>query len=178
MGTTKIYASLIGYLLLCGLHASASRCVVNRLAESIGQTETTGRNDGPWVDRALVAAGFKPNSRLSYCGAYILEAFKHCGLTQHGTAWSPSWFPKSRKCLGSDLKDSSLFVFGLFYKNLGRLGHVGYVLRSTRTYIITLEGNTSSGAPPGSAQDRDGGGFWSKRRMKKGITHYANWKQR
>jgi hypothetical protein len=178
MGAKKIYVILIGYLLFISLHTSANRCTINRLAESIGKTEATGRNDGPWVDRVLVNAGFKPNSRLSYCGAYLVDAWKFCGLKQHGTAWSPSWFPKNRLVKAEQVKDSQLYVFGLYYKNLKRVGHVGYILRTTKTQIITMEGNTSSSAPPGSARDRDGGGFWIKKRMKKGVTHYADWRQR
>jgi hypothetical protein len=158
-------------------------CVVNTLSSQVGIKELTGRNDGVEIDKYLISSGFKPNSRNPYCAAFLVWGWKQCGLKQFGNAYSPSWFPKNRIVVSKqkgwgNVKDSAVFVFGLYYNNLKRIAHVGYIEQVHTTYIITIEANSSQVAAIGSAEDRDAkdsGGVWRKRRMKKGIYQVSKW---
>jgi hypothetical protein len=41
--------------------------------------------------------------------------------------------------------------------------------------VVTVEGNTSPDAAPGSAADRNGDGVWSKRRLIRQIFAVRDW---
>jgi hypothetical protein len=184
MGNTKILLSSALYLLLSLVSVgycrstvtSEAKCFINELSKFIGKTELTGRNDGIYVEAVLKSAGLNPKSRASYCAAFMVHGFVVCGLKPYGNVWTPSWFPKSKVVDYSQVQDSGFYFFGLYYQNLGRIGHVGYVLQKKPTYIITIEGNTSPTAAIGSEADRNGYGFWKKRRMRKGISVFSKWR--
>jgi hypothetical protein len=185
MGAKKILIGSALYLYVCAFSLGFGRsivtpeakCFINELSRFIGKTELTGRNDGEAVETVLRSAGLNPKSRAPYCGAYMTHGFVACRIKPHGNAWSPSWFPKKRLVSVNEVQDSSFYFFGLFYPKLNRIGHVGYVLRKTATYIITIEGNTSANAAVGSTADRTGNGFHSKkRRMIKGVTYFSRWR--
>ena len=58
-------------------------------------------------------------------------------------------------------------VFGIYYRNLKRVGHVGLVKEVLNGVLITVEGNTG---PDGG---RDGDGVYLKKRIRTNINHYS-----
>jgi hypothetical protein len=150
--------------------------ILAEAAKLLGTTEATGRNDGEAVDRFLATVGLK-GSRAPWCAAVLRYIFDAAGLRTIGprSAWSPDWVRNATWTRANGGKTPLPGdVAGIFFPSKGRIAHVVLILKwgpSVRTY----EGNTSPDAAPGSAADREGGGFWSKRRLQSQIHSARNW---
>ncbi len=129
----------------------------------IGVREATGNNDGEAVECYLHYTGNKKGE--PWCAAFISWVFGQAGYSQPRTAWSPSLFPKSRAV--KTIKPAT--VFGIYFKDKGRIAHVGLVERQQHDWIYTIEGNTNS------AGSREGDGVYRKLRHSRTIAAYANW---
>jgi len=87
---------------------------------------------------------------------------EQCGIKNPRSAWSPTVgmtnviYHRGREEIPSDVKDC---VFSLYYKNLGRIGHVGFVESKTNGGFITVEGNTNGKG------EREGDGVHRKKRL-------------
>jgi hypothetical protein len=143
----------------------------------IGTTEATGKNDGAAVDRILASVGLK-GSGAPWCAAanrYVYDLAGLRGIAPR-SAWSPDWVQAptwtlkrgGRTPLPGD-------AWGIFFPSRGRIAHTGLVRAWGAQSLTTFEGNTSPEAIPGSAADRDGQGFWSKRRLTRQIYSVRDW---
>ena len=74
-------------------------------------------------------------------------------------------FPAAR--LTSDPKPAD--VFGIYFENLQRIGHVGLVERLQGKFIFSIEGNTSADG------SREGTGVFRRLRHSRTISKYADW---
>lgn len=77
------------------------------------------------------------------------------------SAWSPALFTRNVIYNRGSLKNKtpcSGDVFGLYFTNLKRVAHVGFVDKWTNQFVITVEGNTNE------AGSREGDGVYRKRR--------------
>ncbi len=136
----------------------------------IGVTEKGGNNKGPRIKEYLASTDLKEG--YPWCAAFVKWSFVQNGIDTPGaSAWSPSWFPTTRvinkKGQGRDPQVSD--VFGLYYPNLGRVGHAGFVDEFHGDYIITVEGNTNAGGV------RDGDGVHRKRRLMRQVHVVSDW---
>lgn len=135
----------------------------------IGIKEATGNNDGEVVEMFLSVAGL--GKGYAWCAAFVAYCHKEVGaVIPKSPAWSPSWFPKANVID----KDTALTgdVFGLYYSELKRIGHVGFIDENwddKGSTIITVEGNTNSDGV------REGDGVHRKRRNKKQIYKVSRW---
>ncbi len=139
--------------------SSVRTCVVDAAMSDVGVREATGRNDGPAVERYLAHVGLGKGN--AWCAAFVSYHLSGCGVTNPLSAWSPAyasvanrvWTPRkaSRSPLAGD-------VFSIYYPNLKRVGHVGFVRGVEGKYLLTIEGNTSG---PGS---REGDGVYARKR--------------
>ncbi|MCW5900484.1 MAG: CHAP domain-containing protein [Flavobacteriales bacterium] len=162
----RMYAILFFGLMLLALGGCASAatcdartCVVESASADVGVRELTGKNDGPEVERYLAHVGL--GKGYPWCAAFVSYHLSTCGVPNPLSAWSPAyataakqvWTPRkaSRSPLPGD-------VFSLYYSNLKRVGHVGFVQALEGRYITTVEGNTNG---PGS---REGDGVYSRKR--------------
>jgi hypothetical protein len=142
----------------------------------IGTVEATGRNDGSAVDRILASVGLA-GSRAPWCAAANRYIYDQAGLRTVGprSAWSPDWVasPTWTRANGgkTPLPGDS---WGIYFPSKKRIAHTGLVEKWGRT-VLTLEGNTSPDAVAGSAADRDGGGFFRKRRLASQIHSVRSW---
>jgi len=117
--------------------------VMNIARAELGVRELTGKNDGIKVEAYLKYVGFKKGK----------------------TAWSPALFPtdhlEKEPCVG--------MVFGIYFSDLKRIGHCGFVENLQGDFVLTIEGNTNV---EGS---REGQGVYRRLRHKRTIHKYANW---
>lgn len=142
----------------------------------VGTTEATGKNDGPVVEAILASTG---NSKGDpWCASANRYVYDRAGLGLRGprSAWSPSWVanPTWTQAKGGRTPQPG-DAFGIFFPSKGRIAHTGLVGAWGKTVVVTFEGNTSPDAVAGSAADRDGGGYWSKRRLVRQIHSVRNW---
>ena len=181
---------LLGCVLLAGgSSVSAGTCEDNGLAvleaaaEYEGVREATGRNDGPAVEFMLARVHLSKGA--PWCGAYVWTGHVDAGLVVAGGArafaWAPTWHPAARQVWTRAKGNSTTYkgkgqkrpmpgdVFGLYYANLGRIGHVGFWVKEEGKYVITLEGNTNADG------SREGDGVCRKRRRKDQLYCVSRW---
>lgn len=147
-------------------------CVVESALADVDVREASGRNDGPEVERYLASVGLKRGA--SWCAAFVSYHLSGCGVRNPATGWSPAfsgvsarvWSP--RKAIRMPMPGD---VFTIWYSNLGRVGHTGFVTGFDGQYITTVEGNTSA---PGS---REGDGVYARRRQLSKIYAITNYIQ-
>lgn len=118
----------------------------------------------------------------SYCSCYVNMGLLDCGVSKKNlpfaAAWSPSWFI-DEKIIYIQNKHGKVEdwqkgdIFGLYYEELSRIGHVGYIayIYPNKGYVLTFEGNT---ADTGNKWN-PGEGIHSKKRSLKQINMVANW---
>ena len=130
----------------------------------LGVREWSGKNDGPKVETYLAAAGLKKGQ--PWCAAFVSWVYQQAGYLKPRTGWSPALFPASQ--LVKQRKPG--VVFGIYYQELKRIGHCGFVLSESNDWLLTLEGNTNGGG------SREGDGVYRKRRHVKAVHAYADWR--
>lgn len=156
--------------------AQARAAIVAQAEALIGTVEATGRNDGAAIDRILASVGLE-GTRAPWCAAANRYIYDRAGLRRTGprSAWSPDWVkaPTWTRAKGglTPLPGDS---WGIWFASKGRIAHTGLV-EKWGPVVLTLEGNTSPDAVAGSAADRDGQGFFRKRRLQSQIHSVRNW---
>lgn len=176
----------------------------------VGVRELTHHNDGPEVERFLAHVGLQKGA--PWCAAFVSYCLHKAGYTDAPrSGWSPDYFPKekriwenTRTVVTSKLVTSNLFrsgdLFGIWYANLGRIAHVGFIdvpngtvtsyesrvtsAKTTESLIRTsyLEPRTSQTdmlvTVEGNTNDngsREGIGVFRKYRPLKSIKYIARW---
>lgn len=138
-------------------------CLDQVYSSQIGVRELTGNNDGKQVEAYLRAVDiYQP---VAWCAAFVKWVFVACAIETTGNAWSPSWFPVSKQVKEPQKGD----VFGLYFKRLKRIGHVGFVDEVHEDYVLTVEGNTNK------AGSREGDGVYRKRRLRTQLFKVSRW---
>lgn len=135
--------------------------------------EKTGKNDGVEVERYLKYTGL--NKGYAWCAAFVCWSLGEIDIPNPKNAWSPSLLPSNKLVYQHQSKVYNGVpqrgdVFGIYYTNLKRIGHVGFIDEwGSGTFAITVEGNTNG---EGS---REGNGVYRKRRLKSQVYRVANW---
>ena len=149
----------------------------NRLAAvyqaEVGTREIGKNNYGPGPKKYLAVCGLSQG--YPYCACFVKWAYLQVGIQTKGTAYSPSWATGSevfwKKGKGNKTPQQG-DVFSLYYANLKRVGHVGFVdvWNDPRAddWVITVEGNTNG---EGS---REGDGVHLRRRLKRSLYTIAS----
>ena len=158
----------------------------------MGVSEATGKNDGSRIAEYLRYCGL--GEGYAWCAAFVSWCYGQAGYDAPRNAWSPALFPASRTIwhLGNSRPlpgDRPIprpgDVFGIYYTNLKRIAHVGFVDGWDGKYCITVEGNT--GPPTDGATDTPGNdanpiragpttdGVYRKRRPIHTIRSIARW---
>lgn len=129
-----------------------------------------GQNGGKRVGEYLAYTGIKVPA--PYCASFVSWCFGQVGYGEPRTAWSPALFPKERVVTldpSHARDDKSGLVFGIYFPELKRIGHCGFVEAVRGEWVQTIEGNTG---PEGS---REGIGVFRRLRHKRTICKYSNW---
>ncbi len=167
----KIKVILLCVFLACsfvGLFGQNPRDrIVDIYLGEVGVREATGNNDGERVEEYLASVGFKKGA--PWCAAFVSWVFIQAEVPAIRSAWSPSWFPVSKTVYTRGSSNNKIpesgDVFGLWFNNLKRIAHVGFVhqWQSSTAHVITVEGNTND------AGSREGDGVYKKIRLKSQI---------
>jgi hypothetical protein len=163
-----------------GVPARAGTPVTDEVAGSLPKTPTEllldvlrgqigvrerpmGSNRGPEVDAYNAAA--KAPMGSPWCAAVRAWANLKVGMpVPEGAAYSPSWFPKSRRVGSPRPGDAG----GVYFPSKGRIAHLVTVEEVRRTDVVTLEGNTN-------AQGSREGDQFARRVRGKDALSYARW---
>ena len=179
-------ASIIFYLafffgmiwLVSGKAATSENAIRKKLIDTLHSQlyvrEATGRNDGLEVEKYLTFVGrFKGDA---WCAAFASWNLHAVGITappNPKSGWSPNfstpqytvWSQKQRK--EKAIKPGDCFT--LYYSNLKRVGHVGFIVEEKENYFITIEGNT------GTTGSREGSGVHKYKRPKNKVYRVTNY---
>jgi hypothetical protein len=137
------------------------------VAESqVGVRERTGKNDGAEVEMYLRTVGL--GKGYAWCAAYVTWCHEELNIPNPQSAWSPSWFNSNVVYRKHHVRIRPFTsrkgqVFGLYYDNLKRIGHVGLITGEGKLHYYTVEGNTSGEGV------REGDGVYRKIRRKENI---------
>lgn len=152
-----------------GCNGNVRDNVVDTLVSYIGVKELTGNNDGPEVEKFIAATGLNPKGQYPWCAAFISYTFQANSLdVPKYSARAAAWFDENhiiadRKAIAGDL-------YSLYYRNLGRIGHIGMYLKPYKNdtpYIVGGEGNTN-------AQGSREGNQAAKRFRPRGVVHNSS----
>ena len=142
----------------------------------IGVRELTGRNDGARVETYLRYVGLVKGS--PWCASFICWSLGQAGISNPRSGWSPDLLPdsklvwtRSRGLIKKGLEPRAGDVFGIWFPEKGRVGHVGFVDEWSDKYLISVEGNTN--AAGGSKGEGDG--VFRKRRLISSIYKVADY---
>lgn len=166
MAATRLLLGILCFTAI-GRSGIAERNPVNELMNiaraELGVRELTGKNDGIKVEAYLKYVGFPKGN--PWCAAYVSWVFKQAGYPMPKTAWSPALFPADHLVK----QPSAGMVFGIYFPDLKRIAHCGFVENTQGDFVLTIEGNTNV---EGS---REGQGVYRRLRHKRTINKYANW---
>ena len=178
---------LLGILLACSAVATASDSLRTIYTSYIGVREATGRNDGPQVEMFLQHVGLRKGE--PWCAAFVSYCLHKAGRASAPySGWSPAFFPERYRIR----RDTTLLpgdVFGIYYQNLRRIAHVGFVdtvlyihirqgtnpkqpvryFAPNTDFIPTVEGNTNNNG------SREGIGVFRKLRPIKTLRYISRY---
>ncbi len=145
-------------------------CLRELYLSQVGVREVGGNNRGPEVKAYLKSVGLGEN--YPWCAAFVSWCFLQVEIEAPISAWVPS-FALSDKMIykqGKVLKRIPKFgdVLLIWFKNLKRPAHIGFIDQWSEKWIITVEGNTNKNG------SREGDGVYRKRRLKKQIWAVTN----
>jgi len=143
-----------------------------------------GTNAGREVEAYLSSTNLGPGH--PWCAAFVHWNFRECGRTLLPAgpfAAARHWATKGEVYrhgqedmywdtrLGHDFQRVSMDgdCGTLWYSSLGRIGHVFLIIGEDEDYLLTVEGNTSSGG------SRDGDGVYKRKRMKSAVHTVNRW---
>ena len=148
-------------------------CVLETSAKEVGVKEYGGNNKGSRIGEYLKVTNLPEG--YAWCAAFVCWVMEQCGLDHPSSAWSPvvathntiykrgdEYFPNMQDGL----------VFGLYYENLKRIGHVGIIYKIQGNKVYTIEGNTSG------SKTREGDGVHRLIRPKKSIYRISKYGKR
>lgn len=160
-----LFFALLAFHGLFG-QGTVRNCVEQTYLSQVGVRELTGRNDGREVEMYLAQTGFGPGA--PWCAAFVAWTFAQCGVDNPNSAWSPSYFSARTTIYRSGEYLKGLIpqkgdVFGIWFNNLGRVAHVGFIHSWGESWVTTVEGNTNDHG------SREGDGVYLKRRLQRQV---------
>lgn len=143
----------------------------------LGVRELSVRNDGPEVEKYLSYVGLKKGQ--PWCAAFVCWALAEANIKNPRSGWSPDLLPASKviwqrtRAIAAGDIDAPREgdVFGIWYRDKGRIAHVGFVDKWDGNWMISVEGNTNEA---GSAE---GDGVYRKRRLTASLYKVADFIQ-
>jgi uncharacterized protein (TIGR02594 family) len=150
---------------------SSREKVVSIFRNEIGVREVGGNNMGPRIDQYMRTVGLTQG--YPWCSGFVKFVFDSAGIhTPGANAMAMSWFRREKiiRSKSVNLKyPQEGDVFSLYYPNLGRIGHVGFVETFSSDRVVTVEGNTND------AGSREGDAVMRRFRNTKQIHSFADW---
>lgn len=145
--------------------------VVKAYTSQIGVREKTGHNDGAAVEGYLKYTGL--GKGYAWCAAFVCWCYGQADIPNPKTAYAPNLFKgnviiyvRGKKPMQQPLSGD---VFGIYFNNMGRIAHVGFINQWGDKEVVTVEGNTNG------AGSRDGDGVYKKKRLTRQIYSVARY---
>lgn len=175
------FAFFFGLVLLLSGRASNEQAMRTKLMDTLNSQlyvrEATGKNDGVEVEKYLSFVGRQKGD--AWCAAFASWNLNAIGVStppNPKSGWSPNFANKTYVVWSAALnkqhkakKPQKGDCFTLYYSNLGRVGHVGFIVDETPDYFITIEGNT------GLTGSREGSGVHKYKRAKSKVYAITNY---
>ena len=165
---------IIGLYLFCtafcfsaaGQSAVSKRELVRQIyCSQVGIVEQGGANLGKEVAEYLASTGLGPG--YPWCAAFVSWCYQQAQIDAPHSAWVPAYFEKGKMIYlrgkYQRKKPETGDVFCIWYHNLGRPAHIGFIEVWGENWISTVEGNTNE------AGSREGIGVFKKRRLRRQI---------
>lgn len=139
-----------------------------------GVRELTGNNDHPMITKAMKLCGLPGNAGHPWCAACQADIHNHAGIAAPTSARVVDWFKvnvvwKREWGEAPEQFTKAGMVGALYYRNLGRYGHIVLITGEDKNNYYCLEGNTNWGG------SREGDGFYRTIRSKKVIAALADY---
>lgn len=140
----------------------------------LGVRELTGHNDHPMITSAMKLCGLSGSKGYPWCAAAQAEIHDSAGLNAPTSARVVDWFTQNvvwKKEWGEIPAsfDARGMVGALYYRNLGRYGHIVLVIGEDKNNYYCYEGNTNL------LGSNEGDGFYKTMRPKKSIAALADY---
>lgn len=135
--------------------------------------EITGKNDHPMISRAMKLCGLPGNKGYPWCAACWVEIFDKAGVSSPQSARVTDWFrfnvvwEKSWNCKPPRIEPG--MVGALYYYQLGRYGHIVFIVSADHNNVYCREGNTNL------LGSNEGDGFYNTIRSKRSIEALADY---
>ena len=142
--------------------------------KEVGVEEVGGNNRGPRVKEYLASVNLPEGN--PWCAAYVHWCYRECGVVlepARSYAMALKFHEKPKRVWERGgwtyepgewkriSKDGDHFA--LWYDNLGRIGHTGLIRGEDEKWVLTVEGNTSSGG------SREGDAVYLRKRLKRTL---------
>lgn len=136
----------------------------------IGVKEQGGANRGKQVEQYLASVGL--GSGYPWCAAFVSWCFQQVDVKHPRSAWVPS-YARTQNLIFQRGKFIKRLprpgdVLMIWYAQLKRPAHIGFVERWQDTWVITVEGNTNADG------SREGDGVYRKRRLQRQVWAVSN----
>lgn len=149
------------------LETGYAKCVLDVAGREVGIREDVGNNRGSRIEQYLKAVGL--GGGYAYCAAFVCWVLEECKVDHPKSAWSPTTalynpiYIRGKDEQLPELSEREVYVFGLWYNNLGRIGHTGFIEKEKDDkYYFTIEGNTNGqGSREGDGVHRKWRPKWS-----------------
>ena len=153
------------------VRAGSSKNLITEAEKHVGVTEATGNNDGKMVKKYLRVTGLSEG--YPWCAAFQAYIHDKAGIPAPHSARVVDWFKKNvvwKKQWGEKQFEVKPGMVGaLYYRSLGRYGHIVLIVGQDGNNFYTIEGNTNFGG------SREGDGVYRKIRSKKSIAALADY---
>lgn len=153
---------------------TARQNLVESAERWLGVRELTGHNDHPMITRAMKLCGLPGNAGYPWCAAAQAEIHDYAGLNAPTSARVVDWFAQNvvwKKQFGEIPVNFDVrgMVGALYYRKLGRYGHIVLIIGEDKNNYYCLEGNTNL------AGSNEGDGFYRTIRDKESIAALADY---
>jgi hypothetical protein len=139
--------------------------VIAKAESQLYVVELTGNNDGVEVENYLALTGLPKG--YAWCAAFVSWVYYESGVKTTISARAVDFFKDKLIYKLGSLDKTAINngqkgdVFGLYYNNLGRIGHIGMIEGGDKNNYYSIEGNTNKDG------EREGQGVERKIRPKK-----------
>lgn len=135
--------------------------------------ELTGTNDHQMITVSMNLCGLDGDMGYPWCASAQAEIHHVAEVEAPKSARVVDWFVRNvvwEKQFGEIPPfEKKGMVGGLYYRSLGRLGHIFLIVGEDKNNFYTMEGNTNL------AGSREGDGFYKKVRSKESVAALADY---
>jgi len=150
-----------------------SNAVIKEAYTWLGVVELTGNNDHPRIAESMNFCGLSGKLGYPWCTSSMAKIHYDAGVQAPHSARVVDWFTQNliwkREWGEKMIQIKPGMVGALYYKNLGRYGHIVLIVAEDKNNYYTLEGNTNA------IGSREGEGFYKKMRSKESIAVIADY---